>query len=956
MTAADIESKFESVPGDPLKVQIFRLSNGMKLYMSVNTNAPRIYTNIAVRAGSKQDPPDTTGLAHYMEHMLFKGTSRIGALDWEREALYLEKISALFERYRQTSNQEERAGIYREIDRLSFEAADLVAPNEYDRLANAIGARSTNAYTWLEQTVYVNDIPSNELERWMQLESERFRMMALRLFHTELETVYEEFNIGQDQDMRKANNAIRAALFPRHPYGTQTTIGSAEHLKNPSQLRIQEFFRTYYVPNNMAIILSGDFQPEEAARLAGKYFGHYRPAGLPPFQYEEQPPVEKPIRREVLGQQAAYVDIGWRFGGAATHDPLMLAIIKELFYNCQAGLLDLNLNQQQRVLNSHAWLWAYEDYSAFGLYGKPREGQSLEEVEALLLGEVEKLKDGDFEDWLPDAVIRNLRLMDINQSESNHSRVDMMCQSFILGIGWAEMVGRFGFWQALRKEDIMAFAKKHLTDNYVVVYKKQGDDPNVVKVEKPPITPARLRADALSSYARSFLAQPAPRLQPQFVDFEQLVQERELQAGLWLDYVRNRDNELFWLDYVFEMGKAHDRLLSLALAYLPYLGSNRYPAARLQQEFFRLGLSFDISAGAEYSYLTVSGLDESLEEGLRLVEHLLAELQEDPPALRNVISDILAKRANARKDRQHVLRNAMGNYARYGSASPFTYRLSEAELRQVEPGQLASRLRGLNSFEHRLHYYGPRPAEEVEQLLRRYHLAPQQLAPAPEARQFTQLPTMRNEVLFLDFPIVQADVMMLSRGTPQFNLEEHLMREFYNEYFGYGMSSIVFQEIREAKALAYSTYAYYSSPERKEQAHYLQAYVGTQPDKLPDAIPALSSIIEAMPLVASKAEQARQALLLRLESERIAPSKIYWEARAVQRLGFRHDLRRDLYRCLQNCSVEELSRFHRQYVRGRAFKYLVLGSRKHIDRAFLESIGPVRELDMEEVFGFGQGE
>ncbi|MCB9294564.1 MAG: insulinase family protein [Lewinellaceae bacterium] len=661
---------FESIPGDPLSVKIHTLRNGMKLYMSPYPREPRIYTHIAVRAGSKLDPPDTTGLAHYMEHMLFKGTSRIGALDWEREARYLEQISALFERYRQTRSPEKRSEIYREIDRLSVEAAALVAPNEYDRLAGAIGARHTNAYTWVDQTVYVNEIPANELERWMKLEAERFRMLALRLFHTELETVYEEFNISQDQDMRKANDAIRQALFPQHPYGTQSTIGSAEHLKNPSQAKIQEFFRTYYVPNNMAILLSGDFDPDAAVRLAEQYFGAYRPVPIPPFECPGQPAIDGPLRREVFGQEAAYIDIGWRFGGARTDHPLMLAIIKELFYNQQAGLLDLHLNQQQRVLNSHAWVWAYEDYSAFGLYGKPREGQRLEEVEALLLGEVEKLRQGDFEDWLLEAVIRDLRLADTRGSESIRYRVDLMAHAFILGIDWARIVNRFSFWNALRKEDITAFARKHLNSNCVIVYKQQGDDPAVIKMEKPPISPIALRRDATSEFAQAFLEQIPGRLQPEFPDFGKLIGKTELQPGLWFDYVHNEDNELFRLDYVFPMGKVHDRLLPLALIYLQYLGTSRYSAAALQQEFFRLGLSFDISGGTEYSYLTISGLDGSLEEGLRLVEHLLAEMQEDAPALENMVSDILAKRANARKDRRHILRSAMGSYARYGGDSP----------------------------------------------------------------------------------------------------------------------------------------------------------------------------------------------------------------------------------------------------------------------------------------------
>ncbi len=948
----DTTSSYQHISGDPIEARIYTLRNGMKLYLSINPYEPRVYTNIAVRAGSKQDPADTTGLAHYMEHMLFKGTSRIGALDWERESEYLEKISDLYEKHRQAGDEEERAAIYREIDRLSFEAAKLVSPSEYDKLASAIGARNTNAYTWVEQTVYVNDIPSNELERWMKLESERFRMMALRLFHTELETVYEEFNIGQDQDYRKANNAIREALFPKHPYGTQTTIGAARHLKNPSQRKIQEYFSTYYVPNNMAILLAGDFEPQEALALAEKYFGAYEPADVPPFTYEEQPPIEQPIRREVFGQQAAYVDIAWRLNGARTDDPLMVAIIQHLLYNYQAGLFDLNLNQQQRLLHANAWSWTYEDYCVLGLYGKPREGQPLEEVERLLLKEIEKVKNGDFEDWLMEAVVRDLRLADIKGNESNHSRVDMMTQAFILGLDWGRMVGRFEWWEALRKEDIMQFARERLGDNHVVIYKLQGEDTEVIQVEKPPITPVELQRNVISEYGKAFLAKVPDRLQPEFVDFESAIQREELQPGLWFDYVRNPVNELFRLDLILEMGKVHDPLLPIALLYLPYLGTSRYSPAELQCEFFRLGLSFDINNSGEYSYLTLSGLDESLEEGLRLLEHLLAEVQESGPALQNVISDILTRRANARQDRNHILRDAMANYARYGGKSPFTHRIPEAELRRLQAEQLTGWIKSLSQYEHRVHYFGPRPQPEVAGLLKKHHARPGALKTLLAAREFEQLPTAQNEVYFLDFPIVQADLMMISRGTPYFNLEEHLMRELYNEYFGYGLSSIVFQEIREAKALAYSTFAYYSSPDRHDRAHYMQAYVGTQPDKLKDAVPALSGIINEMPMVHSQAEQARQSLLLRLESERITPQRLYWEARAVERLGFRHDLRETLYQRLQASRAEHLSDFQREFVRGRAFKYLVLGKRKNLDWKFLERIGPVRELSMEEVFGY----
>jgi predicted Zn-dependent peptidase len=946
------KTPFYTTPNDPLNVQQYTLPNGLQLFLSVNKNEPRIFTNIVVRAGSKQDPADTTGLAHYMEHMLFKGTSKIGALNWEKESILLGQIASLYEQHRNTQSEEERAAIYREIDRLSSEAARLVAPNEYDTLVSSIGAKDTNAYTWLEQTVYVNDIPSNELERWMYLESERFRMMALRLFHTELETVYEEFNIGQDQDFRKVNKAIRQALFPSHPYGTQTTIGSAKHLKNPSHNKIQEYFQTYYVPNNMGLILSGDFDPEEAVQMAEKYFGNYEAKPIPPFTYEAQPPLSAPVHFDVYGQQAGFADLAWRFEGARTDDALMGMLIRQMLYNQQAGLLDINLNQRQRVLTSQAWLWVNEDYSVLGLYAKPREGQTFDQARSLLLEEIGRLKAGNFDDWLMDGAIKDLKLTDVKASEENRSRVSSIAQSFILGISWERMVGRFEWWEALTKEDVIRFANRYLGDNYVSIFKHQGEDPDVIKVKKPEITPVELQRDAQSDFARQFLSLPSDQLQPKFADFAGGIDSEELQDGLLLEYVHNSDNELFRLDFIFEMGKLNDRWLPIALRYLPYLGTSRYSAAELQRAFFRLGVSFDLNAQDRRIYLTISGLDESMPEGLRLMEHLLEDIQADEAPLERIIDDILTRRAHSRQDRSHILRHAMANYAKYGAKSPYKHRLNKEELKHTEASQLVEKIRGLCQYEHTIHYYGQRPQEEVKNLIRRYHQRPERLKPVPPMTAYQQLPTESDEVLLVDFPMVQSDVMLVSRGTPNFSLNEFLMSEWYNEYFGYGLSSIVFQEIRESKALAYSTFAYYSSPANKEQAHYLQAYLGTQPDKLSDAIPALANIIHDMPLAKGQLEHARQSILRRIESEYIAPNRLYWEARAVRNLGYERDLSADLYQLMSTATADDLLDFHQKHVHGRKFKYLLLGRKDDLDMQFLEKVGPVKQLSLDEIFDF----
>ena len=552
---------YETVPGDPLGVKIYTMQNGMRIYMSVNKLEPRIQTNIAVRAGSKHDPAETTGLAHYLEHMLFKGTRNIGSLNWEKEETLLQEISDLYEKHRFEEDPEKRKEIYRAIDSVSNVAATYVAANEYDKMVSALGAKGTNAYTWVEQTVYINDIPTNELERWFELESERFSECVLRLFHTELEAVYEEFNIGQDRDFRKVLKVVNEVLFPSHPYGTQTTIGEGEHLKNPSHVKIQEYFSTYYVPNNMAIILAGDFDPDEVVAMAEKHFGKYQAKEVPEFTFEEQPEMSKVVRRDVFGQEAEFVQMSWRFDGANSEDADYLNLISGLLYNGQAGLIDLDLLQKQQILEARAFSWQFEDYSTFTMDGKPREGQELKDVEELLLKELDKIRKGEFDDWLMEAVINDYELSEIRRNESNRARAGVMTNAFIKGTDWDHYVSRLERMRQISKEDLIAFADEHFQQNFVVVYKRTGEDPNVFKVEKPAITPVSVNREQSSDFAADFMSRQGATLEPEFLDYETQIQTADLETGLPLDYIHNESNPTFRLNYVFDMGRNSDKLL-----------------------------------------------------------------------------------------------------------------------------------------------------------------------------------------------------------------------------------------------------------------------------------------------------------------------------------------------------------------------------------------------------------
>ena len=347
--------EFRTVPGDPLDTKMYTLENGLKIFMSVNKDQPRIQTMIAVRVGGKNDPAETTGLAHYFEHLMFKGTEQFGTTDYAAEKPMLDEIERLFEVYRKTTDETERAAIYHAIDSVSYQASLLAIPNEYDKLMNAIGATGTNAYTSQDMTCYVEDIPSNQLDNWARIQADRFEHPVIRGFHTELETIYEEKNMSLTQDNRKLSEAMLSAIFPTHPYGTQTVLGTQENLKNPSITNVKNYHKTWYVPNNIAICLAGDFNPDQAVDVIKKYFGHLKPnPNLPVLDFPAEMTISEPINREVWGNEAERLYLAWRIPEAKNEDSQVLSIISEVLSNGKCGLIDLDINMAQTMLGAGA--------------------------------------------------------------------------------------------------------------------------------------------------------------------------------------------------------------------------------------------------------------------------------------------------------------------------------------------------------------------------------------------------------------------------------------------------------------------------------------------------------------------------------------------------------------------------------------------------------------------------
>lgn len=957
---ADGTYAFETVEGDPMGVKMYTLANGLKVYMSVNKDAPRIQTMIATRAGSKNDPSDATGLAHYLEHMLFKGTSKIASLDWAKEKVLLQQISDLYELHR-TAEEEEQVAIYKQIDSLSGLAAQYVAANEYDQMASSLGAEGTNAFTSLDRTVYINDIPSNEVERWLKLESERFDELVLRLFHTELEAVYEEYNIAQGKDSRKVFAAFLKGLLPNHPYGTQTTLGTGAHLKTPSMQKIHEYFNTYYVPNNMSIILSGDFDPNEMVKKVEQYWGKYKSKKVPKWKKPAETPLTQAQSIDIFGKEKSNLQIGWLLDGANSEDALKAQLAAGVLYNRKAGLLDMNLIQKQIIgQRSAAGAWSANDYSFFYLYGEPRAKQAVESVKDYMLKELERLKMGDFEDWMLDAVINNMEVQEIRKLESNSGRAFSMLDAFIFDQSWADACEKFKKMRAFSKQDIIDFATAKLRmDNYVIVYKREGADQNVEKVEKPVITPVKLNREVMSAFRKSFEQMESPSQEPVFLDYDKSIASQNLKGGVEFNYIKNTNNKTFELAYIIDMGSQSVRELPIALRYLKFLGTDKYTPQELQQEFFKLGLSFSVRAQGDVSYISLVGLDRSFEKGVELFEHILANAEPNEEALTNLVADMKKNREDEKKDKRQILQKGMLNYAYYGNQSPLKGRLRIVDLEAFVPKDLMKIIAKLTKYEHKVFYYGSKSQADVVTVLEKHHKVPEKMEPLVAQRTFLQLDTDENKVVFVDYKAMpQVEVLMVSKGTPSFNLEENTIARLYNEYFGAGLSSIVFQEIRESRALAYSAYAYSSSPDKKDKAHYLMAFVGTQADKMKEAIPAMTGIIQEMPVAEEQVLNSVESILKKMETERITGSEIFWDRRSNARLGVEEDIRATEYKKYKElakskkAAVEALKAYHSSKIKDRKFTILVLGDKSKLDMNYLKSLGSFEELTLKDVFGF----
>jgi predicted Zn-dependent peptidase len=924
------------------------LDNGLTVYLSPNHEEPRFYAEIITRAGSKHDPETNTGLAHYLEHLLFKGTTSFGTIDYPKEKALLDEITDLYEERSKESNESQRKKIYDRINEVSTQAAAFAIPNEMDRVYSDMGGKGINAHTWHEETVYKVDLPSNRLSHWAKIESERFTNPVFRLFHTELETVYEEKNRSIDNKDRLLQREVNNLLFKSHPYGQQPTLGSIEHLKNPSIKAIENFFAKHYVPQNMAICISGDIDPENTLEVIEKHFSSWKnPEPLRPEPQWNEQPIKG--REFVQVQYLGEVQLLLAFRTAPRHhtDYHALRLMDMILDNSVAGLINLNLVEKQEVRAAGCFPQNYNDHGVQFFYGIPKDGQTLEEAEGLILAEIEKLRNGQFEDWILPAVINDFKKKEKEDRESNAKRVEMMRDTFLSFVEWEVTERAIEELEKLSKEDVVRVAKKYLGKNYVAGFRIDAQH-ELPSIEKPDIDPLKIDPDKESEFMRQVGSLPYEPFEPKFVEEGKDFKVVEVSPGIRLIHAGNPLNDLFTLEVRMEEGYRHQPLLPYVKRMLDRSGAGESSAENLKIEWYKLGTDFSFGIRDLLSSFGLNGLDENMESSLDLARQLLQSPRISSEKWEESKKIILSERDDEIKD-PRALSNALAHFHRYGPNSRYLQRPSDEEVNATTVAGLSGILSSLLQTERTILYYGPRSAEEVVSVIKDSFLASNASRKASQIQPNRSLDPEKSQVFFLQKEMAQAQVR-IEFATGLYDEKKAPAGQLFNEYFGGGMAGLVFQELREARALAYSAWAHYFNPSRPNEENILVGAIGCQADKTLDAVEAFMELLEKMPINDTRWESAHSSILSTYRTNpigyRSTPSFVY----DVNALGLIGDPREDRFNALRKADINMLEEFYEKKIKPKAKLLSIVGDSSKINLDKLSAFGPVTKITAKELF------
>lgn len=938
----------------PLDVEIYTLENGLTVMLNEDRNETSVFGAVVIDGGGKRDPADATGIAHYLEHVLFKGTSKMGTTNYAKEKIYLDSIEVLYDELSKKEDKKTRLKIQKHINDLSVKASEYAIPNEFTRLIEGMGGTGLNAGTGYDFIYYFNSFPSAQIEKWVDLYSHRFLDPVFRLFQSELETVYEEKNRAMDNPFRVFNETSRKYFFKNHPYGQQTILGSVEHLKTPSLSKMKEYYNKYYVPNNMHLLIAGDFDKRDVKKLIKAKFGKLKKGA----DVEQLDIAEDDFNgREVIDLAITPYRVarfGYRTVKPNHEDAVVLDLISNIFSNSsKTGLLN-KLNNENKVLGSYATTGlGGTDHGGFGFGFVPKDDtQSFEDGENLILKEIDKVKSGEFSEDLLQSIKLNMSMDHETRMESVDGRTWLIMSTILDNVPWEEVKNYPNKVNSVTKQKVVEVANKYFTDNYLIVRSDKGDNKKV-KLEKPPFKPVEPQNSESSSEYADMLNDIEPKkIDPRFVDFKKDVRVEEIGDNTHFYYVKNPVNSIFSMNLQFGQGTIENAALSQSADFISLLGTKNKTFDQYKNELQKIGSKIEVYTNGNYFGFSISGFDKFFNETLDLLNEFMSDMHvrdEDNSKLEKLVESSKLTRDQEFKDPSTAGR-ALRDYVMYGKKSPFLRRSTLKEVQDMTSDFLIDQAKEAMQYEVDIFYTGTiNEVAVIDQIKNRLSISDNlKASKSPITMDYKK--HTRNKVFLIDDPkAVQSQIYIMGQGKV-LDMESRSTSDVFNKYFGSGMASIIFQEIREFRSLAYTAYGAYVNRPDVELPGYFIGYMGTQVDKSMEAISTYMDLFKNMPIKESRISTIKSGL-----TQSINTRKPGWRSQGAyvsraRKQGYDKDPNILDYNNYDNVNFDDIINFYQNNITKDPIVITILTDKSKINIDKILDYGELIEVKKKNIF------
>ncbi len=934
-----------------LKVESYQLDNGFTIFLNPDPTASRVYGAVMVNAGAKHEDPEATGMAHYLEHLLFKGTTELGTSDYQKEKPHLDSINILYEALAKVETDEARQSIQNQINQQALKASKYGLPNEFDKLLKSIGSTGINAFTNYEMTFYHNSFPAHEMNKWLNIYSTRFRDPVFRSFQSELEVVYEEKNRSQDNFERKIGERIFQYMFPNLPYGQWSVLGNVEDLKNPSLIKMYEFYEKNYVSENMALILSGNFDPAEVKPLIASNFKDFRTGSVEKLELPSLIPFKGVQKYNARITPVKVGFTGYQTAPEGHPDREALDLYEYMLSNNSGtGLID-QLMQNNEMLYAGTIPASYNDAGGLAFFYVPKILiQSLGAAEKKFLNIFEKINSGDFDEQLLQSAKNGIQISFEKRLASISNRGRMIGEAFNLGKTWEDYIAYPERIASVSKEDLVRVGKKYFGDNRMRFISRTGF-PKKKKLKKPPYKPIVTDQKESSAYAKSFEKITSLPFKPKYVNFQNDLERAELNGGHNIYVSENSVNNLFNFTIRFKKGRLQESEVPVISGILGHAGAGQYSNIAFKKKFAIEGIDYRVWSDANHLSFNVSGKEESFEKGLELINLLITDPKLNEQSKKSYLNRLFGNRKLEKNDPNYMSR-ALFFYGLYGGESPQKSRKSSADIKKLDLNKVTQLAKGITTtYSSDIIYHGKLNLSDVSDKVNQYL----NLTTQAKAEDFIYQPAndiSKNKIYLIDDKkAVQSQIYFYIKGD-EFKKDDFAINNAFNQYFSGGFSGLVLQEIREYRSLAYSASANYNAPLLPNEKGRLYGFIGCQSDKTNDAISVMYDLLGNMPERAERVDPIKNSLQLKVVTEYPESSRIPYKVMDLERRGFQSDPNEKAFKQYQNITMDDIVAYYEKSIKGRPMIITIYGDQRNIDSDKLKSIGEVIELKKGDVASF----